>query len=104
VHAVLGCGAATATSNQRFDGTEAIKLTGRTSDGTWWLWVDQSTFLPIASGFSSPAKDGGSGSDFYQWLPPTKASLAQLAISVPLGYTTVMAPSVSIGVFMFGGN
>lgn len=89
VHAVLGCGAATATSNQRYEGTEAIKLSGRLSDGTWWLWVDQSTFLPIASGFSSTAKDGGSGSDSYQWLPPTKANLASLTGQIPAGFKVI---------------
>ena len=92
MHALPGCAGVTTTWNQRFDGTEAIKLSGRLAAVTWWVWIDQATFLPIADGFSSTGKTDGSGSDRYEWLPPTQASLAHLTGPIPAGFTVINSP------------
>jgi hypothetical protein len=92
--------------DQRFSGTEAIKITWSRPRAhiTDVIWLNQSTYALMGL---SVATDPG----YYayltlqmSWLPPTKANLARFAISVPPGYSTVMAPAVAIGALMFGSN
>ncbi len=98
MHTLLSCGDTTTSWNQRFDGTEAIKVTGHFGAVTWWVWIDRATFLPIADGFSSTVKTDGSGSDRYEWLPPTKASLADLTGPIPAGFKVVTYPVSTIAI------
>ncbi len=92
MHALVGCGGVRAARDQRFDGTEAIEITGHFGAATWRFWVDQATFLPIADGFSSSVAADGSSSERYGWLPPTKANLANLTGQVPPGFTVTTQP------------
>jgi hypothetical protein len=97
MHALLGCGGVKAAWDQRFDGTEAIELTGHFGATTWHVWIDEATFLPIADGFSSSVAADGSSSERYGWLPPTKANLANLTGPIPPGFTlTTQPPTVAI--------
>jgi hypothetical protein len=93
---LLGCGGVSTTWNQPYDGTQAVKLTGHFAAVTWWVWIDQATFLPIADGFSSTVKTDGSGSDRYGWLPPTKANLANLTGPIPGGFKVITDPVETI--------
>jgi hypothetical protein len=92
MHTLLGCGGVTATWNQSFDGTKAIKLTGRLGSVTWWIWINQEAYLPIADGYSSTDKAYGSSSERYAWLPPTKANLAYLTGQIPHGFKVITYP------------
>lgn len=71
-------------------------VTGHFAAVTWWVWIDQATFLPIADGFSSTVKTDGPGSDRYGWLPPTKADLANPTGPIPGGFTVITDPVETI--------
>jgi hypothetical protein len=92
MHTQLDCGGFTASWNQRVNGTQAIKLVAHQGAVTWWAWIDQATFLPIAEGYSSPVKVNGSNSAWFAWLPPTTANLASLTGVVPAGFKTIRHP------------
>jgi hypothetical protein len=88
MHDNLRCAGSSGIGHQRFDGVEAIVLTGHSGVITWHLWINEATFLPIADGFSAPRGTGqGSSSERYAWLAPTAANLSTLTGPVPAGFT-----------------
>jgi hypothetical protein len=92
IHALLSCAGETATWNQHVNGTEAIKLVSHMGAMTFWVWVNQATFLPIGEGISSTVKADGSMTEWFTWLPPTQANLAMLTGQIPAGYRVVHYP------------
>jgi hypothetical protein len=99
MHALVHCGSTSVAWHQRFDGTQAIELTGHYGNTTWHVWIDEATFLPIADGFSSPNVDEGSSTERYGWLVPTAANLAMLTGPIPPGFTvTTHPPAVQVSV------
>jgi len=99
MHALVHCGSMSAAWHQRFDGTQAVELTGHYGNTTWHVWIDEATFLPIADGFSSPDADQPSSSERYAWLAPTAAHLALLTGPIPAGFTvTTHPPTVQVSV------
>ena len=92
IHALLSCAGETATWNQHVNGTEAIKLVSHIGAMTFWVWVNQATFLPIGEGISSTVRADGSMTEWFAWLPPTKANLASLTGQIPAGYRVVHYP------------
>jgi hypothetical protein len=53
------------------------------------LWVSRSTYLPVQMRWSWPRGHGlprGSLTGDFTWLPPTRANLAALRVTIPPGY------------------
>lgn len=78
----LSCGAYTRDGRQRVDGIDAIELTG--SNGLV-LWIDPSTYLPVRQA-------GLGGVTDFRWFRATRASLANLKVTVPAGFRQVPPP------------
>ena len=59
------------------------------------LWVNPTTYLPVRVSGSDTAYGGSggrtvsSGVTNVQWLPPTKANIAQALVTIPPGYQQV---------------
>ena len=76
--------------HQRFNGTEAIKVVwphpAQHYADTFWL--NESTYALVGVTTTPDPGYGDRGSVQMTWLPPTKANLALLTVSVPPGFTT----------------
>jgi hypothetical protein len=87
LHDAVSCGVLTAAGTASVDGVTAIKLTGTigiNSPATMTYYVNPTTYLPVrlVLGHSLQAD--------FQWLPPTTANLAKLALPTPpAGFTQV---------------
>ncbi len=94
-----GAGTRPIAGHQRVDGVNALKLvavdaTARTPDT---IWVNPATYLPVRwlqtmSFVAAPGGRAWTSRTDYQWLKPTRASLAQLKVRIPVGFTRVPAP------------
>jgi len=82
IRSQLACGAYAVAGHQMVDGVDALKLAGP----YFSLWVDPSTYLPLEL-------SGGPMQWYFQWLPATKANLAQLNEQVPVGFQQVSPPA-----------
>lgn len=92
VESGLRCGLVKVTGRQRVEGIDAIKLAGTGI----FLWVDPRTYLPVQMAgkvqrVTSFGKNGPKVTEetiriHFRWLPPTRASLAQLTATIPLGF------------------
>lgn len=92
---VLGCGAFKVTGHTRIGGTAVIVLTRSTRVGeasqsftvVRVLEVNAATYLPVRLDFRSQMGSRiVSQQNDFQWLPPTAANRAYLAISIPPGF------------------
>ena len=69
------------------DGQQALILTALTaSDVSAREWVSASTYLPLRASLSVPSLHFSQISSI-SYLPPTTANLAQLTITIPVGFT-----------------
>jgi len=89
----LRCGQFTLAGTTLVDGVEALELKPVPSatdfDGVT-IWVNPSSYLPVRSVAS--IRQYGTVRVDYRWLQPTRASLANLDITIPAGFTKVPAP------------
>jgi hypothetical protein len=89
--AVLDCGQFRVAGHQRLGGTETIKLVDVPSRQRGYrpqtVWVDPSTYLPVAMEYTD--YPGTQTHTTFEWLPPTKANLANLNVPVPAGFKQV---------------
>jgi hypothetical protein len=86
IRSQLACGAYTVAGHQVVDGIDAIKLTAGQPPGQLTLLVDPTTYLPLQISIG-PLRIS------FQWLPPTPGNLAQLKVSVPVGFQQVTPPT-----------
>jgi hypothetical protein len=84
IRSQLSCGAYTVVGHQVVNGIDAIKITG--SLGQLTLLVNPATYLPIQLTI-------GPLQNYFQWLRPIPANLAQLKQSVPAGFRQVPPPA-----------
>ena len=98
LRAAVSCGALDVAARQRFDGVEAIKLTGgRNSIITETIWVSAGTYLPMRVVIRSrPGRALVMNKDVvlqqtadFAWLPPTAQNLAKLTVPIPAGFRHV---------------
>jgi hypothetical protein len=88
---VLACGEFRVAGRQRVGTAETIKLVEVPSSQRWYsaetIWVDPSTYRPVVMEYT----DEGTVRVYttFEWLPPTKANLANLTVPVPAGFTQV---------------
>jgi hypothetical protein len=98
IHKALACGDFRLDGRQWIGGTHAIKIVSTARlmrhlalfaqiNGT--LWVDPATFLPVMVRWTWPH---GTLAATFRWLPPTRANLAALNVSVPSGFRPVRLP------------
>jgi len=109
IDATLACGAATVTGHVKIDGVETTEITGKPdtvklsagyskvvkekfATARWALYVNPVTYLPVRM-VGSTETFGGSGSSYtstfvtnVQWLPATKANIAQALVTIPPGF------------------
>jgi hypothetical protein len=94
--AVLACGQFVVAGKQRLDGTETIKLVDVPSRQRGYrpqtVWVDPSTYRPVAMEYTD--FPGTEAHTTFEWLPPTKANLANLNVPVPAGFKQVKQQQV----------
>jgi hypothetical protein len=93
----LGCGDYTMAGTHLVDGVEALELKLVPSAALQFqvtFWVDPATYLPVRSvaTFEGPGMTGRAQVD-YRWLMPTPASVAELDVTIPPGFTEVPAPA-----------
>jgi hypothetical protein len=114
IREALACGQLTNEGTQYVDGVAAIKLVIKlvsvhtfhvpklpgtiTVTATTTVWVNPASYLPVRwaqdskitgrKGTSAPAVD----EQDVQWLPPTRANLAQLTVPIPPGFTHGSTP------------
>ena len=85
LHDAVSCGVLTAAGTASVDGVTAIKLTGSigiNSPATMTYYVNPTTYLPVRLVLGHTLQAD------YQWLPPTPANLAKLALPAPpAGFT-----------------
>jgi hypothetical protein len=109
IDATLACGAATVTGHVKIDGVETTKITGKPdtvklsagyakavrekfATARWTLYVDPATYLPVRMVGSTETFGGALGSSTstfvtnVQWLPPTRANVAQALVTIPPGF------------------
>jgi hypothetical protein len=91
--AVLACGQFRVAGHQRLGGTRTIKLVQVPSRQRGYrpetVWVDPSTYRPVAMEYTD--YPGTQVHTTFEWLPPTKANLANLSVPVPAGFRQVKA-------------
>lgn len=113
IKATIACGAATVTGRAWIDGVHTIKITGspvttglpkgmvRATKARvrYILYVNPSTYLPLRMDGSTTSFGGGtrpwrwSTVTYIQWLPPTKANIAEALVKIPRGYRHVTSPA-----------
>jgi len=88
----------------RVDGVRAIKIvtvyrqpSGSTDD----FWVNPQTYLPVRQLLETGAMLGFPGAvtreqTDYQWLTPTAANLAEVAVQIPAGFRWDSGPSANL--------
>ena len=115
IDATLACGAASVTGHVLVNGVETTQITGKpitvrlqpgyakTVHATWatarWtLYVNPTTYLP-ARMYGSTETFGGSAGSYsssyvtnVQWLPPTRANIAQALVTIPPGFHRFFGP------------
>lgn len=76
------------------DGVRTIKIASAasgTGSMTLQFWVNPRTYLPVRSVLKSkstfPAADRADEQTAYEWLAPTRTSLASLSVRIPSGFT-----------------
>jgi hypothetical protein len=62
------------------------------------LWVNDSTYLPVQSVATGPVGDPDAGKTWttvnrYSFLSPTQPNLANLQVTIPLGFRETFSPS-----------
>ena len=94
--AVLACGQFRVAGQQRLDGAQTIRLVDVPSRQRGYrpqtVWVDPSTYLPVAMEYTD--YPGTQSHTTFEWLPPTKANLANLNVPVPAGFKQVKQQQV----------
>jgi hypothetical protein len=101
MRALLSCGGLSISWHQHYHGTEAIKIVSHESlralpaklEVTQVIWVNEATYLPIAVTTLGGTASQGTAATQYAWLPPTKANLANLTVTIPPGFTVATAKS-----------
>jgi hypothetical protein len=115
IGATLACGAASVTGHVRIDGVETTQITGkpvtvRLSAGygklatekrvrvLWTLYVNPTTYLPVRISGSTQTFGGKAGNQPFtsvtevRWLPPTRANIAQILVTIPAGFHRFFGP------------
>ena len=108
----LSCGLFKVTGHAQVNGARAIKLTGSTTDNTFWkqlpqgegrgpfrvdatLYVNQKTYLPVLAVWKNRThyRDGrsldGTIREDFTALPPTAGNIAKANVTIPAGFHRV---------------
>jgi hypothetical protein len=86
----LACGAYKIVGSQWVDGVDAIKLESQHGLVPSVIWIDPSSYLPVRE-----VQNGGTQYAVqydFKWLQPIPATLANLSVRVPAGFTEVTPP------------
>jgi hypothetical protein len=117
IHDMLTCGSFTTVGHAAIDGVRVLKLAGHTKPTSSasatagvkattsfaeTLWVNASTYLPVqliwtmnsstshqSLGHTSHQAGANTVQTDFQWLPPTAANLAELAVNIPQGFRKI---------------
>jgi len=115
IDATLACGAAGVTGHVLVNGVETTQITGKAitvrlqpgyaktvhakwATARWTLYVNPTTYLPVRI-YGSTETSGGSAGSYtssyvtnVQWLPPTRANIAQTLVTIPPGFHRFYGP------------
>lgn len=86
------------------DGHKAIELRWKNGigplygpdSGTWELWVDARTYLPVEEILNETGARKQYAVTTYQFLPPTPANLATFTVVIPPGFAKVASPHLGV--------
>jgi hypothetical protein len=116
IGATLACGAASVTGHVLVNGVQTTRITGRPetvklsagyskavkekfATARWTLYVNPVTYLPVRM-VGSTETFGGSAGNYMasfvtnvQWLPPTRANVAQALVTIPPGFHRFYGPA-----------